>query len=706
MSESSQAGKRFYNSEKSKSKPKAKWRQISPVPQNEQTAEAWNKYKFNFSNRTKKVTGYLDETYRYEDEVGKLLFLVGRYKLGITGAEKEFVPFSYREDPESGDHKWRPTAADIPRALYGLPLLKTCPLKRVLIVEGEKAANAARKLLADFFVVITWPGGNSGVGLDKEGNERVDWTKLVGRTVVIWPDNDPQGFNEVAQVVASLRRLGIEPKQVDVPPIDKLNAGEKADGTLKGWDLADPIPDWLDVRKLIADAPNAPTPEENSEAEILIADNVVDRINEEFAYIEVKGKVSVLNISRNTTPGLIKYTLMSKTDFQDKLANWPPIFVDGKLRPAFQIWWQSPRRREYLDGIEFYPGEWDNPSAYNPWTGFAVKPSETGSCRKFKRYLFHNICKKNVRLYKWIFTWLAHLFQRPWERVITCLVIVGKSGTGKSFIGEKVLQRLLGRAYYQQPSGDDRVFRRFNARDETCLLFHIDEAMYSGDHKTWRKLLGKITKPNETVEAKHHEEREVEDYSQSLITSEHAHVLNVNDRARRFTITEPDDHFITVKEHNEIMDELEHGGFERLMWELMNWNLKRADILINFETPALDIQRIESFDAITSFVYNELSSGVWFIEANRELGGRTEHLHQKFLDHCNQLRLPHYDRKVQSAFTKRLRKLIGGEFHTEHKSRATNPVSRLVFPTLKSARARFCEETGLNPRNGRMGRSG
>ena len=244
-----------------------KWTQISPVPFNEQRAQVWRTY--NFRVKGKKFIGHLDDEYRYEDDVGRLLFLVRRYSLVLIKGQKEFLPFTYREHPDTRERRWRASAADIPRALYGLPLLNKFPDKKILITEGEKAANAARLIpeIGDEFNVITWPGGNSGVGQDKAGNERVDWKPLIEKDVTIWPDNDPQGYNEVGKVVASLRRLGIEPKQVEVPSIEKLNMGIKADGTFKAWDLADPIPHWLDVRKLLAEAKPAPEPDDEPEGD-------------------------------------------------------------------------------------------------------------------------------------------------------------------------------------------------------------------------------------------------------------------------------------------------------------------------------------------------------------------------------------------------------------------------------------------------------
>ena len=52
----------------------------------------------------------------------------------------------------------------------------------VIVVEGEKTADAAGKIFPDY-VCMTSPFGAPSAA-------KADWTPLHGRTVVIWPDND------------------------------------------------------------------------------------------------------------------------------------------------------------------------------------------------------------------------------------------------------------------------------------------------------------------------------------------------------------------------------------------------------------------------------------------------------------------------------------------------------------------------------------
>jgi DNA primase len=103
-----------------------------------------------------------------------------------------------------------------PRPLYGLHLLAERLEAPVLVVEGEKTADAAAELLPDF-VVVTSPFGAKSAG-------KADWSVLKGREVTIWPDNDEAGAGYAAAV---LRRVP-HAKLVELPAFLR-----------DGWDLAD-----------------------------------------------------------------------------------------------------------------------------------------------------------------------------------------------------------------------------------------------------------------------------------------------------------------------------------------------------------------------------------------------------------------------------------------------------------------------------------
>ncbi len=86
---------------------------------------------------------------------------------------------------------WRIKAMPEPRLLYGLPDLATAD--RVLVVEGEKAADAARSI---GFTATTSSGGSQAA-------TKTDWRPLAGKEVWILPDNDRPG-RKYAEAVADI----------------------------------------------------------------------------------------------------------------------------------------------------------------------------------------------------------------------------------------------------------------------------------------------------------------------------------------------------------------------------------------------------------------------------------------------------------------------------------------------------------------------
>lgn len=157
--------------------------------------------------------------YAYRDADG-LLGYVARYE-PEDGGRKQFAPWTWVGG------KWQARAFPKPRPLYGLERLAAAPADcKVLLVEGEKCADAVRAVFAPW-VVMSWPGGARAIGT-------VDWTPLRGREVNLWPDADEPGRECMAEVCSKLIALGCRGRII-VP-----------EGMPEGWDGADAIADGWD----------------------------------------------------------------------------------------------------------------------------------------------------------------------------------------------------------------------------------------------------------------------------------------------------------------------------------------------------------------------------------------------------------------------------------------------------------------------------
>jgi hypothetical protein len=136
---------------------------------------------------------------------------------------KQVIPFF-----EVAGQKWRAKAAAAPRPLYGLQNLSRAPDLPVLILEGEKACDAAKRKVGQNFVCITWPGGTNATN-------KADFSVLKDREVFIWPDADEPG-GKAAQTVAELcRKAGAKAVNIIEPPEDVAQGWDLADAEAEGW---------------------------------------------------------------------------------------------------------------------------------------------------------------------------------------------------------------------------------------------------------------------------------------------------------------------------------------------------------------------------------------------------------------------------------------------------------------------------------------
>ena len=152
-------------------------------------------------------------------------------------------------------------------------------------------------------------------------------------------------------------------------------------------------------------------------------------------------------------------------------------------------------------------------------SGWGVAPnSDRGSCEAFKNHLKKTICRGDQNLFTFIWDWLADIFQHPTLKNGVILVLRGKQGTGRSFIGEVVLSKILGAAYTIL-NDPDTLTNRFNGALSNRLVVHLDEAFFSGDPAVRSKIKNLSTSPYIQIELKGHEMVKQNNYIRLFITT-------------------------------------------------------------------------------------------------------------------------------------------------------------------------------------------
>jgi hypothetical protein len=180
----------------------------------------------------------------YYGSAGNVLGYVARYDHPVDPAanRKQFWPLVYCQRSD-GRSEWCARQFPAPRPLYGLDRLAARPEARVLVAEGEKAADAAQHRFPDC-VAITSPGGCKSA-------RSADWSVLGGRDVTIWPDADESGEAYAEDVVEMATEAGAQSVRV----VDVAEFPAK-------WDLAEQLPPGVsggDLARLLAEAQPAHT---------------------------------------------------------------------------------------------------------------------------------------------------------------------------------------------------------------------------------------------------------------------------------------------------------------------------------------------------------------------------------------------------------------------------------------------------------------
>lgn len=208
----------------------------------EDVTDLSNKPSPDIKNLTFKDYGKPSNFWAYTNEEGMINGYVLRFDL--PGGKKDVIPYTYKKRTEKGVSKtgWFWRGFEIKRPLYNLHELKARPDAIVLVVEGEKTADAG-KILFPQYVVTTWIGGGENV-------KNADLSPLEGRRVYLWADNDVPGITCIAGGWVKNETTGIYRRVKGLSELVKADFKfiRNSPEFPKKWDIADA--DWTPEQAL------------------------------------------------------------------------------------------------------------------------------------------------------------------------------------------------------------------------------------------------------------------------------------------------------------------------------------------------------------------------------------------------------------------------------------------------------------------------
>jgi len=219
---------RFTPHEKTPEKPKSDCVIVSPVPENYSALPTERKYKAGEEWKGDKI----EKHYKYYSISGEFLGFTALIRK--EDGSKDVIPYRYCRN-EAGKFAWKQKGFQAPRPLYNQESLKKAPADaQILMVEGEKCCDYAKKLFADYprIVPLTWVGGANCAKL-------ADYSPLAGRKVIFWADADLPGEKAMQQIY-EITKNSIKGGRLIIP-----------DGKPQGWDIADLIDEGANQKTVI-----------------------------------------------------------------------------------------------------------------------------------------------------------------------------------------------------------------------------------------------------------------------------------------------------------------------------------------------------------------------------------------------------------------------------------------------------------------------
>jgi hypothetical protein len=423
-------------------------------------------------------------------------------------------------------------------------------------------------------------------------------------------------------------------------------------------------------------------------------------LNSQFAVIgNLGGRCVVIEEVFDEVMDRNRLVKQSFTDFRNRFMNQFETMMNSKNKPIsvpLGKWWlENPKRRQY-DRLVFVPNK-TVPNAYNLWQGYGCNALPGDGHESFLAHLRDTICQGDDATYTYLIGWMARTIQHPELPGHTAVVMRGRQGTGKSFLA-KHFGRLVGR-HFLHVSNANHLIGQFNGHLRDAIVVFGDEAFYAGDKRHESVLKTLITEETLMIETKGVDAEAAPNFTHLILASNSEWVVPMGWGDRRYFVVDVGEEYAQDRKHfGKIAGDLERGGYENLLYYLMNYDLTGYNVQAIPDTDARRDQRGESMEPHEEWWLSVLEDG--------QVGGEVWPRDQE-ITVSNAHVLEHYREFTQDTALHRklsptklgnfIKRMLPGEYPVRKKVRVDGPpVNARVMPPLDEARAVWDRVSGAN----------
>jgi hypothetical protein len=302
--------------------------------------------------------------------------------------------------------------------------------------------------------------------------------------------------------------------------------------------------------------------------------------------------------------GQIEYKEHTRSAFQ--LSYGKEQYYVGKRRLSIaDKWLKWEEQRNYLGGMKFCPSGNCDPDTFNTWRGFGVEPKQ-GDWSLMKAHMLDNLCNGSLGDYNYLTNWLGRSVQRPELQAEVAIVAKGPKGCGKGTLG-RAFVKIYGPHGLQLINREHFTGRFSGHMRDICGLF-VDEALYAGDKSVAGVLQGLITEPTLLIEDKGKRAYKAKNYLKIIMATNEDWAIPATQDERRYFVLVceniPDRNYFV-----RLYNQLEHGGYEAMLYDLLHVDLTSFDIRDVPETQGLREEKLQNLKCWQRWAVEVLERG-------------------------------------------------------------------------------------------------
>lgn len=500
-----------------------------------------------------------------EQRTGNVLMVQQRIE---TRDGKRYVPWSYWNDGE-----WR---AMEPSVLPFWKPTRATNLTKGMLHEGAKAAAMVTAMCADETCTHPWIDEmrkyeHWGMIGGAYSPHRSDWPELHERNyemVVYVCDNDEPG-RAAAPLVSKHYKRSMQRLNFDASwPLH--------------FDLADEWPKG--IKKRLQDCLRASTWATEAFA-VPGTKRIAHRISQHFANEWLSSTRPDVYVHND-----LPRELLDADQFNKWAAPYSDVADTAKLL----------RKKEecLAAGLRYDPSSKSGKAvgSFNANFVNTFMPAETkpikgdGDITPFLDYLAH--CFPNAGDRTEVIRWCATLVCRPSIKMKYGMLLISETqGVGKSTLGEKVLQPLVGEWNYSQPEAKTVCESAFNGWCAHKRLVVIHEVHEDYNSKGYERLKSTITEASFDVNEKYQKPYRIENWAHVIACSNHMRALKLGMEDRRWLVPKVREQKRSPEEWRAFHAWLNDGGLQKVMWYFEHWLESNEPVRSGDEAPSTAAKR-------------------------------------------------------------------------------------------------------------------